>query len=158
MLCSRGYSDQLAGLSAAAIIVAGFLASFPLGLLAMKTGRLTTVCKVACVPAVVLLGLLCWVLVQPGLPELVLVSCVLLGVASLGIYPVMLELSVECTFPLDESVVTGLCYLSSALQVNRRPNHIRNKNNEDWEECALRTYFCPGSTILLKRVLLMFKL
>ena len=51
------------------------------------------------------------------MPELVLVSCVFLGVASLGIYPIMLELSVECTFPLDESVVTGLCYLSSALQV-----------------------------------------
>jgi len=116
MLCSRGYSDQLAGLCAAAIIVAGFLASFPTGYIAMKTGRLTTVAKVGCVPAVLLLGVMTWVLVQPGLKDLVLVSCILLGVASLGIYPVMLELSVECTFPLDESVVTGLCYLSSALQ------------------------------------------
>merc|ERR1719430_2522003 len=54
--------------------------------------------------------------VQPGQDVWVVVTCVLLGVFSLGIYPVMLELSVECTYPLDESVVTGLCYLSSALQ------------------------------------------
>ena len=43
-------------------------------------------------PAVLLLGVMTWVLVQPGLKDLVLVSCILLGVASLGIYPVMLEL------------------------------------------------------------------
>jgi hypothetical protein len=78
---------------------------------------MTLVSKVACVPAVIVLGLMCWTLVQPGMAWLVILSCVLLGIASLGIYPIMLELSVECTFPLDESVVTGLCYLSSALQV-----------------------------------------
>lgn len=116
ILCSRGYSDQLAGIAAALIIVSGFLASFPLGLLAMKTGKMTLVSKAACVPAVTLLGLMCWSLIQPDMSWLVILSCVLLGIASLGIYPIMLELSVECTFPLDESVVTGLCYLSSALQ------------------------------------------
>jgi hypothetical protein len=78
---------------------------------------MTLVSKVACVPAVILLGLMCWSLTQPAMSWLVILSCVLLGIASLGIYPIMLELSVECTFPLDESVVTGLCYLSSALQV-----------------------------------------
>ena len=46
ILCSRGYSDQLAGLSAAAIIVAGFLASFPIGYLAVNTGKLISVAKV----------------------------------------------------------------------------------------------------------------
>ena len=46
ILCSRGYSDQLAGLAAASIIVAGLLASFPLGFLAAKTGRLTAISKV----------------------------------------------------------------------------------------------------------------
>ena len=36
MLCSRGYSDQLAGLSASMILIAGFLAAFPLGYISMK--------------------------------------------------------------------------------------------------------------------------
>merc|ERR1711915_404318 len=53
---------------------------------------------------------------QPFQDSWIVVTCVFLGMFSLGIYPVMLELSVEATYPLDESVVTGLCYLSSAIQ------------------------------------------
>merc|ERR1719507_1566413 len=72
--------------------------------------------KIACLPSVLMLGVAVWMFVQPSLEVWVVLTCILLGVFSLGIYPVMLELSVECTYPLDESVVTGLCYLSSALQ------------------------------------------
>ena len=116
ILCSRGYSDMLAGVGAALIIFAGFLASFPIGLVSMKTGRLILISKSACLPAIAALVGSTWVLVQEEKAALVVVTCIALGVFSLGIYPVMLELSVECTFPLDESVVTGLCYLSSAIQ------------------------------------------
>ena len=58
-------------------------------------------------------------MIQPSMATWVVVICGILGICSLGIYPIMLELSVECTYPLDESVVTGLCYLSSAIQVCR---------------------------------------
>ena len=117
VLCSRGYSDSLAGLAAALIIISGFLASFPLGYAALRSGKLVLVSKAACVPAVAVLAASVWVFGQAGRGELVVAACVVLGVCSLGIYPVMLELSVEATWPLDESVVTGLCYLSSAIQV-----------------------------------------
>ena len=116
ILCSRGYSDVLAGVGAALIILSGFLASFPIGLVSMKTGRLILISKSACLPAIAALVGSTWVLVQEQMAPLVVVTCIALGIFSLGIYPVMLELSVECTFPLDESVVTGLCYLSSAVQ------------------------------------------
>ena len=46
MLCSRGYSDTLAGVAAALIIVSGFLASFPLGYLSIKCGKLILITKV----------------------------------------------------------------------------------------------------------------
>ena len=117
ILCSRGYSDAIAGVSAALIIVSGFVASFPIGYASMKSGKLILISKSACVPAVVVLGLSVWMFLQPFMEELMIVTCILLGVFSLGIYPIMLELSVEATYPLDESVVTGLCYLSSAIQV-----------------------------------------
>ena len=71
----------------------------------------------ACIPAILALVVSTWMLIQPSLGTWVVVTCAILGVCSLGIYPIMLELSVECTYPLDESVVTGLCYLSSAIQV-----------------------------------------
>lgn len=80
---------------------------------------MTVISKAACVPAVMILSVLSYVLVLPDQPALVIASCVILGTVSLGIYPIMLELSVECTYPLDESVVTGLCYLSSAIQVGQ---------------------------------------
>ena len=83
----------------------------------MKSGKLILISKIACIPAVVVLGISVWMFLQPFQDTLIVVTCVFLGVFSLGIYPVMLELSVEATYPLDESVVTGLCYLSSAIQV-----------------------------------------
>ena len=118
MLCSRGYSDTLAGVSAALIIISGFVASFPIGYASIKSGKMILISKIACIPAVLILGVSVWMFLQPFQDGWIVVTCVFLGVFSLGIYPVMLELSVECTYPLDESVVTGLCYLSSAIQVN----------------------------------------
>jgi len=116
ILCSRGYSDSLAGIAAALIIISGFIASFPLGYLSIKFGKLILITKCACIPAILALVVSTWMLLQPSLAIWVVVICGILGICSLGIYPIMLELSVECTYPLDESVVTGLCYLSSAIQ------------------------------------------
>ena len=48
ILCARGYSDQLSGMSNSLILLVGTLASFPFGVLAYKTGRMITICKVCC--------------------------------------------------------------------------------------------------------------
>ena len=56
--------------------------------------------------------------VQPAQEVGLLATSVLLGIFSLGIYPVLLELSVEATYPLDQGVVSGLCNLSHVLQVS----------------------------------------
>ena len=78
---------------------------------------------------------------QPFMNSWVIVTCILLGVFSLGIYPIMLELSVECTYPLDESVVTGLCYLSSAIQgsVLMFTENLFNSHLETEEELSIQT-------------------
>ena len=118
ILCSRGYSDTFAGLSAALIIIAGFIASFPLGYLSMRSGKLILISKVTSLLLALTLGLTLWMFVQPAQEVGLLFTSVLLGIFSLGIYPVMLELSVEATYPLDQSVVSGLCNLSNVLQVS----------------------------------------
>lgn len=145
ILCSRGYSDTIAGVSAALIIISGFVASFPIGYASMKSGKLILISKAACVPAVVVLGVSVWMFLQPFMEELMIVTCVLLGVFSLGIYPVMLELSVEATYPLDESVVTGLCYLSSAIQgsilmftENLFNSHLQTEEELEIQTCTAR--------------------
>ena len=141
MLCSRGYSDTLAGISAALIIIAGFIASFPIGYISMKSGKLILISKIACIPAVLILGISVWMFLQPFMNSWIIVTCILLGVFSLGIYPIMLELSVECTYPLDESVVTGLCYLSSAIQgsILMFTENLFNSHLETEEELRIQT-------------------
>ena len=122
MLCSRGYSDTLAGLSAALIIIAGFIASFPIRYLATRSGKLILISKVVLLPLVIIQAVTVWLFLQPSLGVWLVFTCVILGVFSLGIFPLLLELSVECTFPLDQSVVIGLCNLSNVLQVSLNVN------------------------------------
>ena len=47
ILCARGYTDQLSGLSGSLVLLCGTLASFPMGLLAYKTGRPVLICKIS---------------------------------------------------------------------------------------------------------------
>lgn len=44
------------------------------------------------------------------------VFCALMGIFALGVYPIALELIVECTYPVDQAIGTAFIFLSSALQ------------------------------------------
>ena len=46
----------------------------------------------------------------------IVICCALLGVFALGVYPLALELVVECTYPVDQATPTALIFLSSSLQ------------------------------------------
>ena len=39
-------------------------------------------------------------------------SCALMGVFALGVYPLALELIVECTYPVDQAIGTAFIFLS----------------------------------------------
>ena len=39
-----------------------------------------------------------------------------MGIFALGVYPIALELIVECTYPVDQAIGTAFIFLSSALQ------------------------------------------
>jgi FLVCR family MFS transporter 7 len=39
-----------------------------------------------------------------------------MGIFALGVYPLALELIVECTYPVDQAIGTAFIFLSSALQ------------------------------------------
>ncbi len=143
IMCARGYSDQvltssichaklsntnyvrvciwpillqLSGLSGSLILLVGFFASFPFGVLAYKTGRLTLICKACGAGAIVALCLMAYFLRLPDVGAGIVASCVLLGVFALGCYPLALELVVECTYPVDQATGTAFIFLSSALQ------------------------------------------
>jgi hypothetical protein len=47
---------------------------------------------------------------------LILIACFLFGVMGLAMYPVGLEMSAECTFPVSETTSTGLVVLCGQVQ------------------------------------------
>ena len=46
ILCTRGYSDQLIGLSNSALLLSSIISAFPIGYWAFSTGKLIFVAKV----------------------------------------------------------------------------------------------------------------
>jgi hypothetical protein len=43
---------------------------------------------------------------------LLLYSCAFMGIFALGVYPLALELIVECTYPVDQAIGTAFIFLS----------------------------------------------
>ena len=136
MILCRGYSDQLSGLSGSLILLVGFLASFPFGALAMKTGRLALITKFCGLMSILSMSLLAYFMNTPNMGPAIVVSCIFMGIFSLGCYPLALELVVECTYPVDQ---VRIC--------NQRVN-IFNKwliFSGHWHSSDLLVQFHPGS-------------
>ena len=102
ILCSVGYSDQIAGLAGSLIIFTGFVASFPFGIIAYRTKKLILICKLSGCVEIISLVMLDYFMRLPNNAAAVIASYVLLGIFTLGPYPLVLELIVECTYPCDQ--------------------------------------------------------
>lgn len=99
ILCARGYTDQLSGLSGSLILLCGTLASFPMGLLAYKTGQPVLICKISSLFVIGSMVSLAYFMCVPDQGLAIVFSCAFMGIFALGVYPLALELIVECTYP-----------------------------------------------------------
>jgi cyanate permease len=104
ILCSRGYTDQLSGLSGSLILLCGTLASFPFGYLAYKTRKPTLICKACGIVVIISLVMMGYFMRVHDQSLAIVFSCILLGIFALGPYPLALELIVECTYPVDQVI------------------------------------------------------
>lgn len=87
-----------------------------LGIFVDKTRRYAETMKVSMALAVFFgLAFLQLSMVR-GVGYLIIVVCFLFGVMGLAMYPVGLEMSAECTFPVAETTSTGLVVLSGQIQ------------------------------------------
>lgn len=48
----------------------------------------------------------------PDVPAIVAISCALFGFFGVGAYPIGLELAVEATFPVEETISTAFIFMS----------------------------------------------
>ncbi|MCI4381654.1 hypothetical protein PGIGA_G00254490 [Pangasianodon gigas] len=116
ILCVKGYSNDFAGLCGALFIVSGVLGAAFLGLFVDKTKLFTESIKIS----MCLTSLACTVFAvvsQLG-EQKVIIGAVsaLFGLFGFATYPVAMELSVECSYPVGEATSAGLVFISGQVQ------------------------------------------
>ena len=120
MLCARGYSDELSGLTTALIFAFAVICSMPISLLTLKSGNQRTSLIYKSFIAVGLLGVvgLAYFMRFPHQTVGIIISSIVTGSFAVGAYPIALELVVECTYPIDQATSAAFIFLSSSLQVH----------------------------------------
>ncbi|XP_030001600.1 solute carrier family 49 member A3 [Sphaeramia orbicularis] len=116
ILCVTGYSNDFAGLCGALFIVFGIVGAAALGLYVDKTKKFIEVTKInmsfsalACIAFSV-------VSLLREQNAAVAAVCSLFGFFGFSIYPVAMELSVECSYPVGEATSAGLIFISGQIQ------------------------------------------
>lgn len=116
ILCVQGYSNDFAGLCGALFIVWGIVGAGVLGVYVDRTKRFIEVTKInmslsalACIAFSV-------VALMPQQQVAVAVVCSLFGFFGFSVYPVAMELSVECSYPVGEATSAGLIFASGQVQ------------------------------------------
>ncbi|XP_066523409.1 solute carrier family 49 member A3 [Hoplias malabaricus] len=116
ILCVKGYSNDFAGLCGALFIVFGVIGAGLLGLFVDKTKKFTEVTKInMCLTS---LACTAFAVVSQIREQRAVVSavCALFGMFGFAIYPVAMELSVECSYPVGEATSAGLIFISGQIQ------------------------------------------
>uniref|UniRef100_A0A7N6B9F4 Major facilitator superfamily (MFS) profile domain-containing protein n=1 Tax=Anabas testudineus TaxID=64144 RepID=A0A7N6B9F4_ANATE len=116
ILCVQGYTNDFAGLCGALFIVFGIVGAGALGLYVDKTKKFIEAIKInmsfsalACIAFAV-------VSLMRQQKAAVAAVCSLFGFFGFSIYPVAMELSVECSYPVGEATSAGLIFISGQIQ------------------------------------------
>ncbi|KAL4641598.1 major facilitator superfamily domain-containing protein 7 isoform X1 [Arapaima gigas] len=116
ILCVKGYTDDFAGLCGALFIFCGVLGAALVGFCVDRTKQFTEATKVNW--SLWTLALIAFAVVSQMQDQRVAVAttCSLLGFFGLAVYPIAMELSVECSYPVGEASSAGLIFISGQVQ------------------------------------------
>ncbi|XP_026186447.1 solute carrier family 49 member A3 [Mastacembelus armatus] len=115
ILCVQGYTNNFAGLCGALFILCGIVGAAALGLYVDKTKRFIEATKInMSFTALACIGFSVVSLMQQQQVAVAAV-CSLFGFFGFSIYPVAMELSVECSYPVGEATSAGLIFLSGQV-------------------------------------------
>ncbi|CAJ1059181.1 solute carrier family 49 member A3 [Xyrichtys novacula] len=116
IMCVQGYTNDFAGICGALFIVFGILGAGVLGLYVDKTKHFIEVTKIN----LSLTALACIAFSVVSLlreqKAAIATVCSLFGFFGYAIYPVAMELSVECSYPVGEATSAGLLFISGQVQ------------------------------------------
>ncbi|KAK8391780.1 hypothetical protein O3P69_017424 [Scylla paramamosain] len=116
ILCPLGYNDLFSGVAMAVMILCGFVGSAVTGVAADRTKAFTPITKLFYGCAAIFAIFMMEMFLVPGQPALVTISCGLFGFFGVGVYPIGLELAVEATFPVEETISTAFIFMSGQAQ------------------------------------------
>ncbi|KAM9850073.1 solute carrier family 49 member A3 isoform 1-T1 [Aulostomus maculatus] len=116
ILCVRGYTNDFVGLCGALFIVFGIVGAGVLGVYVDKTKKFMEVTKINF--SLTALACIAFSVVSLMHQQKVAMAavCSLFGFFGFSIYPVAMELSVECSYPVGEATSAGLIFVSGQIQ------------------------------------------
>lgn len=116
IMCVQGYTNDFAGICGALFIVFGIVGAGVLGVYVDKTKHFIEVTKIN----LSLTALACIAFSVVSLlreqKATIAAVCSLFGFFGYAIYPVAMELSVECSYPVGEATSAGLLFISGQVQ------------------------------------------
>ncbi|XP_073343606.1 solute carrier family 49 member A3 isoform X2 [Pagrus major] len=116
ILCVQGYTNDFAGVCGALFIVFGIVGAGALGLFVDKTKKFIEATKINM--SLTALACIAFSVVSQMRQQKAAVAavCSLFGFFGFSIYPVAMELSVECSYPVGEASSAGLIFISGQVQ------------------------------------------
>ncbi|XP_074850119.1 solute carrier family 49 member A3 [Carettochelys insculpta] len=116
ILCVKGYSNFFAGLNGALFTVFGLLGAFLLGLYIDKTKKFIEATKISfCLTAFPCIAFAVISRFRNQTVPLAVTSS-LFGFFGFSVYPIAMELAVECSYPVGEGTSTGLIFVTSQIE------------------------------------------
>uniref|UniRef100_A0A1A7X031 Major facilitator superfamily domain containing 7 n=1 Tax=Iconisemion striatum TaxID=60296 RepID=A0A1A7X031_9TELE len=116
ILCVQGYTNDFAGLCGALFIGVGFFGSAVFGFYVDKSKKFIEVIKINMAMTALCCVAFSVVCLLPQQKAAIAVVCSLFGFFGFAIFPVAMELSVECSYPVGEATSAGLIFVSGQIQ------------------------------------------
>ncbi|CAK5036738.1 unnamed protein product [Meloidogyne enterolobii] len=116
LLCPSGYSNQFSGFTSALLITGGVVGATGASFVVDRTKLYVETMKVSMAVAVGFGLVFLQLILHREMDIWILLACFIFGVFGLAAYPVGLQLSAECTYPVSETTSTGLVVLSGQIQ------------------------------------------
>ncbi|CAH1782577.1 unnamed protein product [Owenia fusiformis] len=116
ILCPRGYGNSFSGLCGALLIAFGILGAAIAGIIVDKTKKFEEVAKLLYGFAAISGVFFALIAREINQAVLIAVATSLFGMFGFALYPICLELSVECSYPVGEAVSAGGLIISGQIQ------------------------------------------
>lgn len=110
VLCVQGYENEFSGMCCALFVVFGVVGAGGAGIYTDKTKKFIEVLKISLSIATLMSIAISVVTLLPQQHAVVATIFSLFGFFTFSIYPVFLELSVECSYPVGVALATGLIF------------------------------------------------